>query len=588
MSKISRLVVITAVLATVGSLFAPAGVAANASTSLAAATSGAGQQGGAVTFLAAGDVDSLDPGITHSDFGYMVQYAVNRTLYSFKPGGSVHPVPDLATGAPIISNDGKTITVHIRKGIYYSPPEPKLLVTSSDIKYAFERAFSTHVPNSYAEAYFGTIVGAPSTPSSTIPQIPGIVTPDKTTIMFKLSLPDAAEVAEALVLPITVPVPESYASQYDQSTPSAYGEHLLSVGPYMVKSYTAGSQIELVRNPSWARSSDYRPAYLDSVTIKEGNSNVAVASGSALKGSSIICCDTGQLPPAVLHQASLDRQQFVFTPSHATRWIALNTNVAPFTNIYVRQAVIAVLDRNNLLIAQGGRAAGEIANGWIPPGTPEFKAAGGLKQNNDLDFMKYPQGNLELAKQYMLKAKAAGVANISSSGLYTGPQVVAVAPNVQPELASDSIAESDLAKLGFRLTLHEVTESSLYTGYCGEPSTMHTDNIGVCMDVVTLQDYADPQGLLLPAFDGKYILAQGNLNWSGLNDSAVNAAVTKAAAAVGKTRLKDWVNVNNLVASQAPGAPYLWYKTVTVASKNVKLVTNGYYATADLNFTSIR
>ncbi len=48
------------------------------------------------------------------------------------------------------------------------------------------------------------------------------------------------------------------------------------------------------------------------------------------------------------------------------------------------------------------------------------------------------------------------------------------------------------------------------------------------------------------------------------------------------------MNVNNLVASQAPGAPYLWYKTVTVASKNVKLVTNGYYATADLSFTSIR
>jgi len=585
-SKISRLVVVSAALATLGSLVATAG--AGASLRAAAAPTGDGQQGGDVTFLSAGDVGSLDPGITHSDFGYMVQYAVNRTLYSFKPGGSVHPVPDLATGAPIISDADKTVTVHIRPGIHYSPPKQNLLVTSTDIKYAFERAFSTHVPNSYAEAYFGTIVGAPNAPSSTIPQIAGIVTPNKTTVVFRLSVPDAADVAEALVLPITVPVPRSYASQYDQSTPSAYGEHLLSVGPYMVKSYTAGSQIELVRNPSWARSSDYRPAYLGSVTIKEGNSNVTVASESTLSGSSLICCDTGQLSPTVLSQASRDRQQFVFTPSHATRWMALNTNLAPFGNIYVREAVIAALDRTNLLTAQGGGAAGEIANGWIPPGTQAFKAAGGLKQNNDVDFMKYPQGNLELAKHYMLEAKRAGVANISSSGLYTGPQVAAVTPNVEPEVASDLIAESDFAKLGFKLTLHEVSESSLYASYCGEPSTMHADNVGVCMDVVTFQDYADPQGLLLPAFEGKYILPQGNLNWSELNDSAVNAAMAKAAAAIGKTRLKDWVNVNNLVASEAPGAPYLWYKTVTVASKNVKLVTNGYYATADLSFTSIR
>jgi len=88
------------------------------------------------------------------------------------------------------------------------------------------------------------------------------------------------------VLPITVPVPASYASQYDQSTPSTYGEHLLSVGPYMVKSYTPGSQIQLVRNPSWARSTDYRPAYLGSVTINEGNSDNSLASQSTLRGTS--------------------------------------------------------------------------------------------------------------------------------------------------------------------------------------------------------------------------------------------------------------------------------------------------------------
>jgi len=188
----------------------------------------------------------------------------------------------------------------------------------------------------------------------------------------------------------------------------------------------------------------------------------------------------------------------------------------------------------------------------------------------------------------MIKARKAGAPNISAAGLYTGAQVVAVTPNVEPDQAATLLAQSDLATLGLKLKLDEVSESSLYTNYCGEPSTMHADNVGVCMNVVTFQDYADPQALLMPTFDGKYILAQGNLNWSQLNDPAVNAAMTPAAADVGQTRLKDWVKVNNVVTSQAPGAPYMWYKTVTVASKNIKLVTNGYYATGDLNFTSIR
>src|SRR3712207_1193680 len=73
-----------------------------------------GKQGGKVTFLAAGDVDYLDPGQTYYTFGYMVQYAVNRPLYSFSPDDADKPVPDLADGEPQISEDQKTITVKLR------------------------------------------------------------------------------------------------------------------------------------------------------------------------------------------------------------------------------------------------------------------------------------------------------------------------------------------------------------------------------------------------------------------------------------------------------------------------------------------
>ena len=64
-----------------------------------------GKQGGHLTVLSAADVDYLDPGQTYYTFGYMVHYAVQRTLYYFEPGDTTKPHADLATGDPEISAD---------------------------------------------------------------------------------------------------------------------------------------------------------------------------------------------------------------------------------------------------------------------------------------------------------------------------------------------------------------------------------------------------------------------------------------------------------------------------------------------------
>ena len=94
--------------------------------------------------------------------------------------------------------------------------------------------------------------------------------------------------------------------------------------------------------------------------------------------------------------------------------------------------------------------------------------------------------------------------------------------------------------------------------------------------------------MLAPTFDGNYILADGNLNFSELNDPAINAAMSQAVGLpAGQTRLNAWAKVSQMIAADARGIPYLWGKNVTVASANVKLVINGYYGAADLSFTSL-
>ena len=97
------------------------------------------KKGGDLSVLYAGDVDNIDPGITYYQYGFLVAYATQRPLYSFKPDDAINPEPDLAEGAPEISDDGKTLTIKIRTGVKFSPPVNRE-VTTKDVKYAIERA----------------------------------------------------------------------------------------------------------------------------------------------------------------------------------------------------------------------------------------------------------------------------------------------------------------------------------------------------------------------------------------------------------------------------------------------------------------
>src|SRR3954470_20080984 len=171
------------------------------------------------------------------------------------------------------------------------------------------RVFSANVPNPYATGYFGTIQGAPKTPAKGIPSIPGIQCPDANTLVLKLTQPKAATVAAALVMPLTMPVPPEYAKPFDAKNPSTYDTHVVFTGPYMVKNDSSGKltgwkrakSIELVRNPNWDKSTDYRPAHLDASQADEGNAAPPVAGRRILNGQGLVQGD-GAPPAPVLKE----------------------------------------------------------------------------------------------------------------------------------------------------------------------------------------------------------------------------------------------------------------------------------------------
>jgi peptide/nickel transport system substrate-binding protein len=603
MKRSAKWTLLAAVFAALALVVSACGGSDNQSTSEGSSTTAQGQgsltegkKGGKITYLAAGDIDYLDPGQTYYTFGYLVAYSVNRTLYSFKPEDSTTPVPDLAEGDPQISSDNKTVTVTIRPGVKYAPPVNRE-IKCDDIKYAIERSFTKQVPSGYAGTYFNSIEGTPAEPNTgDYKPISGIQCAGNK-LTLKLKTASAPLVSQALVMPITTPVPKEYAQKFDQKTPSTYDQYVAFTGPYMVKNDSSGKvtgrvpgkSIDIVRNPNWDPKTDYRPAYLDEVFIDEGNDDLTVASRRALQGSATLCCDAGSPPAPVLKQAlSRNKDQVIFVPSGGTRYIAMNTTIKPFDNLDVRKAVIAGMDRNALRLTRGGAVLGDIATGWIPPGIPGFEEAGGLTQNTDLDYLKNPQGDMAVFKKYMLAAKQkdASLPIDSSTGKWTGSdKYLTIATNADPGKKTAEVFQGQMNKLGFQLNFRIVPQDTLYTKFCGVPKA----DVVLCPNVGWFKDFTDPQSMLDATFNGNNILQQGNVNWPQLDVKSINDAMTKAGTEpIGKSRNEAWAKVGHSIAEQAPAIPWIWDKTALVASKDVNGVANGYYTTHDLSYTSLK
>ena len=367
-----------------GSDSSDSGAGASSKGSAASTTPTDGKQGGTLTQLGTSDVDYNDPGHSYYQLGFQVIYAWGRPLYGYKPGTTTR-VPDLAQAEPQITDGNKTLTIKIRPNVKFAPPVNRV-ITSKDVKYAIERSFSSNVGGQYAQAYFSSIVGAPSaddTPKAPKP-ISGLQTPDDQTLVIKLKDASAGLVSGALEMAITVPVPEEYASKFDAKTPSTYNDHVVASGPYMIQNnasgeltgYQAGRQITLVRNPNWDKSTDFKPAYLDKIVMKTNGSDAAVEGQQVLRGQSETLDSN---PPATVLQQAVQQYkgQFTQVASGGFRWFPLNTKIKPLDNINVRKAILAAFDRNAARLARGGQFVGPIGTHFIPPGVPGFDQAGG-------------------------------------------------------------------------------------------------------------------------------------------------------------------------------------------------------------------
>ncbi|HEY5343035.1 MAG TPA: ABC transporter substrate-binding protein [Solirubrobacteraceae bacterium] len=546
-----------------------------------------GRRGGTLTVLNHTDFEQLDPGLAYYNIDYEVVYATQRPLFSYKPNTFSEPSPDMASEPAQISGGGRTITVHIRKGVHFSPPVNRE-VTSADVAYAIERGTNGNVGNPYFPSYFSSLVGAKQEIAEEKGgPFPGITTPNRETIVFHLTEPKAPIVLAALVLPLSAPVPEEYAKRYDAMKPTEYGNHQVATGPYMLKNdsagkvlgsgYVPGKSATLVRNPNWNPKTDFRPAYLNQIDIELGG-DTTVIGRQVLEGSDMVQNEAPAQPTVRLAYEKF-RSQLELSPGAGDHYVAVDNKQGPFAKVDVRKAFWAALDRVAMNKARGGELVTNVMTHFIYPEIPGFEQAGGLKGPR-VDYNDYPQGNAAVAAKYM---RLAGY----PSGKYTGGKTLQiVGSNESPSSEDAEIVNQTLKNLGFATKLTLVESSVMYSKYCGTPA----EAIDVCPNVGWVADFGDPQAVLDVAFNGKNIVSTGNNNWGQVNDPEINKAMEAAELIVGtQARANAWAQIDRKLVARAVAIPFDWDKQPSIESKDVAGVGDLWNTGSwDYSFTSLK
>ncbi len=204
---------------------------------------GSAKEGGEISGTVTSFPDYLDPQLSYTLEGWEALNDVYIPLLTYQSGSgdeSTKVVPGLAESMPTISDDGKTYTFTLRKGMKYSDGTP---IKASDFPYAIQRLFKL---DSGGAPFFEGIVGAEDYANGKADSISGIQADDATgKITVQLNDPSGTFENEVALM-FAAPVPQSTPLDKDQtSTPPP------ASGTFMISNSDPPTSYTLERNPQF-------------------------------------------------------------------------------------------------------------------------------------------------------------------------------------------------------------------------------------------------------------------------------------------------------------------------------------------------
>jgi peptide/nickel transport system substrate-binding protein len=462
-------------------------------------------------------IDFLDPGLSYTVEGWGIMWNVYLPLIGYKhvagPDGATI-VPYLAEDLPKVTNGGKTYTMTMRKGLKYSDGTA---VKASDFKATIVRDFKIDSPG---VGFFGNIVG--SDQAAKTGDISGITTDDATgKITINLASPQG-DFENILATTFAAPVPPNTPAKDQSTTPAP------STGPYMIQSYKPNKQAIVVRNPHFDASmfdGNVPSGNPDKMTIDIiGDDSVALQ--RVISGQDDY--DFHQIPTDRLAatQQKYGDQIKVYTPANLY-YFFMNTRVAPFDNLKVRQAVNYAVDRSALVRVYGG--LGQPTENVLPPTYPQYKK---------LDM--YPH-NLAKAKQLVAASGDKGMSvTVWNHDRGSDPKATAYLTDI-------------LNQIGFNAK-QKIINSAVYWTTVGNQATKA--QIGFAD---WFQDYPHPLDWFDVLLNGNRITQTHNNNYANFDDAAVNAKIEalKKEPSLTSSVNAQWAQVDKMVDEQAPWVPFM-------------------------------
>src|SRR6266536_13800 len=462
-----------------------------------------GVRHGTLRVLDQTDVEALDPGVAYGAADLALLRGLVRTLYSFDSNRQ---------GEDALTPDRRTYTFHIRPGVHYAQPYDAT-VKAQDFVYAIRRQFAprarTHSPNPYASL----IKGFAEYASGRARTISGMQAVDDSTLRITLREP-ASDFPSILTLPFFSPVPEELAKKYRLGRD--YAEHLIASGPYALGSYVPGKLIDLVRNQNWDPQSDpLRKAWVDEVHVQvEVGATEAQIQEAIEQGDADLNLDLTPPPNADLERLTTDpdlRKQSAIKTTGCVRYLTLQTDSEPTSNLLVRKAVNMAVDKRALVLGIGGAFAGEPASTVLSP---------------TLDgYQKYPD----------------------------------------PFGSADSRGDPVAARALLTHAGYKVSTDSLQLQ---SQRDQHQIGLARWCPAVPGNGARSFIGVLL---DGRKITAKANNNYGDYNNPAVNDMIDQAYATEDPARRNSlWGQIDRKIMDDAPWVPLIYERQTYFWSSRVK------------------
>jgi len=172
-----------------------------------------------------------------------------------------------AESLPHITDNGKTYTFKIKKGIYFTPDPAfkgkKRELTAEDYAYSIKRFFDPRNRSPYAFLFEGKIVGLDELGARAKKagrfdydaKVPGLEVPDRYTLRIHLKEIDYG-LSHILAFDLSGAVAREVIEAYGEDT----NAHPVGSGPYRLKHYARSSKIVLEANPGYREKIwDFQP-----------------------------------------------------------------------------------------------------------------------------------------------------------------------------------------------------------------------------------------------------------------------------------------------------------------------------------------